>query len=94
LPAISASAAAIRDPFIGMKDVMLVHSVVDILGLNAFLEDILVRSVTAFSALVAAPQAAKRDVDLPCIGMTTFGSTTQGAGGGDHSIIWKRLASY
>jgi uncharacterized protein (UPF0261 family) len=62
-----------------MKDVMLVHSVVDILGLNAFLEDVLVRAVTAFGALVAAPPAAAVRTGRPCIGMTTFGSTTEGA---------------
>lgn len=66
-------------PFIGMKDVMLVHSVVDILGLNAFLEDVLVRSVTAFCAVVTAPPAAAVRAGRPCIGMTTFGSTTEGA---------------
>jgi uncharacterized protein (UPF0261 family) len=66
-------------PFIGMKDVMLFHSVVDILGLNAFLEDILVRAVTAFCALVAAPQTVAQGAGRLCIGMTTFGSTTEGA---------------
>ncbi|MBN8988925.1 MAG: Tm-1-like ATP-binding domain-containing protein [Rhizobiales bacterium] len=66
-------------PFIGMKDVMLVHSVVDILGLNAFLEDVLVRSVTAFCALVGVAPAMTRGAGRPCIGMTTFGSTTEGA---------------
>jgi uncharacterized protein (UPF0261 family) len=74
-------------PFIGMKDVMLVHSVVDILGLNAFLEDILVRAVTAFSALAAIPQAAAPGPGRPCIGMTTFGSTTEGAMIAHESLI-------
>jgi uncharacterized protein (UPF0261 family) len=74
-------------PFIGMKDVMLVHSVVDILGLNAFLEDILVRAVTAFCALLAAPQAAAKNAPRLCIGMTTFGSTTEGAMIAHQSLI-------
>lgn len=66
-------------PFIGMKDVMLFHSVVDILGLNAFLEDILVRAVAAFCGLLAAPPAMTQEAGRVCIGMTTFGSTTEGA---------------
>lgn len=66
-------------PFIGMKDVVLVHSVVDILGLNAFLEDVLTKAVSAFCALLDAPTARLKRDSRPCIGMTTFGSTTEGA---------------
>jgi len=58
-----------------MKDVMLVHSVVDILGLNAFLEDILVKSVAAFCGLLATPRAATHEAGRACIGMTTFGAS-------------------
>lgn len=66
-------------PFIGMKDVMLMHSVVDILGLNGFLEDVLTRSVTAFCALLGIAPVAPPLGQRVCIGMTTFGSTTEGA---------------
>ncbi len=65
-------------PFIGMKDVMLVHSVVDILGLNAFLEDVLLRAVASFCAALEPPDARKA-TGRPVVGMTTFGSTTEGA---------------
>lgn len=66
-------------PFIGMKDVMLVHSVVDILGLNTFLEEVLVKAVSAFCAVMDVPTARPGRSGRVCIGMTTFGSTTEGA---------------
>ncbi len=66
-------------PFIGMKDVVLMHSVVDILGLNAFLKDVLEQACTAFAAMVSAAPAAPHAGRRACVGMTTFGSTTEGA---------------
>ncbi|MFB9262722.1 Tm-1-like ATP-binding domain-containing protein [Bradyrhizobium erythrophlei] len=66
-------------PFIGMKDVVLVHSVVDVLGLNAFLEDVLARAVSAFCAMLDSPAEKPERASRVCIGMTTFGSTTEGA---------------
>lgn len=74
-------------PFIGMKDVMLVHSVVDILGLNAFLKGILARAVSAFCAVLETPTAEQPRPDRTCIGMTTFGSTTEGATIAHESLV-------
>ncbi|MBN8943029.1 MAG: Tm-1-like ATP-binding domain-containing protein [Rhizobiales bacterium] len=66
-------------PFIGMKDVVLIHSVVDILGLNPFLEGVLVQAITGLSAMAGAASAASRPAAGTSLGMTTFGSTTEGA---------------
>lgn len=65
-------------PFIGIRDVVLVHSVVDILGLNDFVVSILSRSAKALAAMVhAAPSAHPDGKRTHCVGLTSYGSTTE-----------------
>lgn len=68
-------------PFVGMKDVALVHSVVDVLGLNAYLRDVVRQSTAAFCAMVDVFERGGRaeTAGTACIGLTAFGSTTEAA---------------
>lgn len=67
-------------PFVGMKDVTLVHSVVDVLGLNTYLRHMIRQSVSGFVGMLRAaemPSASPRAHAV--IGLTAFGSTTAAA---------------
>ncbi|MBS7699721.1 MULTISPECIES: Tm-1-like ATP-binding domain-containing protein [unclassified Chelatococcus] len=66
-------------PFVGIKDALLFHSVVDILGLNTFLRSILHRAVAAMDAMLALDSATSARSGRGCVGLTSFGSTTEGA---------------
>ena len=67
-------------PFVGIKDVVLIHSVVDILGLNSFLCSVLDRAVAALDAMIAVSGGQKSAArDKRCVAVTSFGSTTEGA---------------
>ena len=64
--------------YIGYKDITLIHSVTDILGLNSFTKKIFSQSAAAICAMVQAswkkPLAA--EIEKPLIGITMFGLTT------------------
>lgn len=76
---VSTIAAGDTRPFVGIKDVVLVHTIVDILGLNAFSRGIIRQSVAGLAGMLnagdedAGPQAAV------CVGVTAFGATTAAA---------------
>jgi uncharacterized protein (UPF0261 family) len=79
LPKLMVSTVASRDmsKLIGTKDITVMHSVIDILGLNAISRKILANAAAAIS------QMAKEEVQIhsssPIIGLTSFGFITQGA---------------
>jgi uncharacterized protein (UPF0261 family) len=78
---VSTVAAGDTRPFIDIKDVVLVHSVVDILGLNGFLRGVLRRSCAALAGMVHETTreiAAARSPTM-MVGLTAFGSTTPAA---------------
>ena len=68
-------------PFVGMKDVTLVHSVVDVLGLNSYLRQMIRQSVAGFAGMLraAAGGASTRPPAGAVVGLTAFGSTTGAA---------------
>ena len=68
-------------PFVGMKDVTLVHSVVDILGLNAYLRNVVRQSVAGFSGMVEAysTRSSSSEGQAARIGLTAYGATTTAA---------------
>lgn len=67
-------------PFIGIKDVLLFHSVVDVLGLNEVLRQVLRQAAAALSGMLALPRPAQPcERRAPCIAMTTYGATTAAA---------------
>ncbi|MDB5557114.1 MAG: hypothetical protein JWQ36_48 [Enterovirga sp.] len=78
---VSTVAAGDTRPFIDIKDVVLVHSVVDILGLNGFLRDVLRRSCAGLAGMVAESSVRGEAPDAPAlvVGLTAFGSTTPAA---------------
>jgi len=64
--------------YIGYKDITLIHSITDILGLNSFTARIFSQAAAAICAMVQAswkrPLAV--EVEKPLIGITMFGLTT------------------
>jgi uncharacterized protein (UPF0261 family) len=83
LPKMLVSTVAAGDTrgFIGAKDVVLMHSVVDVLGLNGFLRDVLRRAAGAMAGMVAAASRAEEGGSdaSGLLGLTAFGSTTAAA---------------
>ncbi len=76
---ISTVAAGDTRPFIDIKDVVLVHSVVDILGLNHFLRGVLRRSCAALAGMVQEAASPAETNSTMMVGLTAFGSTTLAA---------------
>jgi uncharacterized protein (UPF0261 family) len=65
-------------PIIGVKDVVLVHSVIDILGNNSFLRSIFRRCAALMRAMVEEAGADFAAREASCA-ITTYGATTAGA---------------
>ncbi|TWB08696.1 uncharacterized protein (UPF0261 family) [Rhizobium sp. ERR 1071] len=61
------------------KDVVLVHSVVDILGTGEYLRALLGRSAAVMKTLVAEAETPHENPASVCVGITAFGSTTLAA---------------
>jgi len=73
------STVASRDmsQLIGTKDIIMMHSVVDILGLNAVSKKILANAGSAVAGM--ARSTVKIRSEKPLIGLTSFGFITEGA---------------
>ncbi|HVY99713.1 MAG TPA: Tm-1-like ATP-binding domain-containing protein [Dongiaceae bacterium] len=76
---VSTLASGNTRPFIGAKDVVLFHTVVDVLGLNPFLRTVFEQTAAAMAAMLKSHATAAEPDPRTTIGMTTFGSTTEGA---------------
>ena len=75
---VSTVASGNTRPFVGYKDVLLFHPVVDILGLNGVLRRVLRQAVAALAAMVG--EGADEDGPAPVrVGLTAFGATTAAA---------------
>ncbi|MEL6872561.1 MAG: Tm-1-like ATP-binding domain-containing protein, partial [Pseudomonadota bacterium] len=65
--------------YVGPADIMMMHSVADVQGLNAITKQVLANGANAIAGMMqnrrAAIQAAA-EVDKPAIGLTMFGVTT------------------
>ena len=76
---VSPSASGRREfgPFIGKSDMVVMHSVIDILGLNAVSKSVFDNAVAAIAGMViwggTLPKSTR-----PCIGITMLGQTTPG----------------
>ena len=79
VPKFMVSTVASRDmsDLIGTKDITIMHSVIDILGLNPVSEKILSNAAAAVAGMArhTSPIVSKR----PIIGLTSFGFITEGA---------------
>lgn len=77
---VSPSASGRREfgPFMGSSDVLVMHSVVDILGLNAVARSVFDNAVAAVGGMVVRAGRSPSS-ERPCIGITMLGQTTPGA---------------
>jgi uncharacterized protein (UPF0261 family) len=64
--------------FVGDKDIAMVNSVVDILGLNRISRPILTNAARAAAGMVAFPATPVVADDKPLVAVTMFGVTTKG----------------
>jgi uncharacterized protein (UPF0261 family)/ABC-type branched-subunit amino acid transport system ATPase component len=63
--------------YVGPADIMMMHSVADVQGLNAITEEVLANAAQAMVGMVLARKAAPaRASGKPAIGLTMFGVTT------------------
>lgn len=63
--------------YVGPSDIMMMHSVADIQGLNAITEEVLGNAAQAMVGMVRARKAARKAAPRkPAIGLTMFGVTT------------------
>jgi len=78
-PKLMVSTVASRDmsQLIGTKDIIMMHSVVDILGLNAVSKKILANAASAVAGMARSTVQIRSE--KPLIGLTSFGFITEGA---------------
>jgi uncharacterized protein (UPF0261 family) len=62
--------------FVGDKDILMVNSIVDILGLNRISRPILTNAARAVAGMVLLPVAPTVVADKPLVALTMFGVTT------------------
>jgi len=62
-------------PFTGTKDITMIHSVADLLGLNFVTRRVLTEGVGAITGMVEM-ESGKETSERPAVGMTTAGITT------------------
>jgi uncharacterized protein (UPF0261 family) len=63
--------------FVGDKDIIMINSIVDILGINRISRPILTNAARAVAGMVAMPERPSSVSDRPLIAITMFGVTTQ-----------------
>ena len=63
--------------FVGDKDILMLNSIVDILGLNRISRPILTNAARAVAGMVLLPAAPIVGADKPLIALTMFGVTTK-----------------
>ena len=66
-------------PFVGVRDILMMHSVVDISGLNRISRKVLANAAAAMAGMCRAsqsPESAATDKDKPLLTATMFGVTT------------------
>lgn len=73
---VSTVAAGNVAPYVGASDITMMYSVTDVAGLNRISRRVIANAAHAIAGMArAAPQA--NDSDLPAVGITMFGVTTQ-----------------
>lgn len=74
----SASGRRPFGPFVGEGDVTVMHSVVDILGLNAISRPIFDNAAAAVAGMARSAGRAVEELGERCVGLTMLGQTTPG----------------
>lgn len=77
VPKVMVSTMASRNThaFVGAKDIMMLHSVCDLAGLNRLTKTVLRNGALAAAAMAAAPPAEFAAPDRPAIALSTLGTT-------------------
>jgi uncharacterized protein (UPF0261 family) len=70
-----ANGLATFGPFVGIRDIMILHSVADVLGLNAVTRRVLAEGVGAVVGMVEMNYGAS-DASRPSVALTSAGVTT------------------
>jgi uncharacterized protein (UPF0261 family) len=73
---LSTLASGMVRQFVGDKDIVMLNSVVDILGLNRVSRQVLSQAARAMAGLVTHPAPALQPDDKPLVAATMFGVTT------------------
>jgi uncharacterized protein (UPF0261 family) len=73
---ISTMASGQTRPYVGNKDIVMIHSVVDVAGLNRISRIVFNEACQAMIGMVQKPAAEEKDEDKPLIAATMFGVTT------------------
>ena len=77
---VSTAASGDTSPFVGIKDITMMFSVSDLMGLNSFTERILANAAAAaYGMSLSGAAIAARTDDKPLIAMTNLGVLTEGA---------------
>jgi uncharacterized protein (UPF0261 family) len=63
--------------FVGDKDILMMNSIVDILGINRISRPILTNAARAVAGMVSLPAAPPEGADKPLVAVTMFGVTTK-----------------
>ena len=63
-------------PYVGDKDILMLNSVVDILGINRISRAVLHQAARAMAGMVLLPQPEASTADKPLVAATMFGVTT------------------
>jgi uncharacterized protein (UPF0261 family) len=81
LPKLMVSTCAAGDcsAFVGIKDIMMMFSVSDILGLNPFMRKVLANAAAAAAGMAKVEDKAVAASNKPLIGMSNLGVLTNGA---------------
>jgi uncharacterized protein (UPF0261 family) len=76
-PKLMVSTMASRDtrPFVGSKDILMYHSVVDLVGLNRMSRQILSRAAGALAGMVRLVAVDGQSVAAPLVAVSTLGTT-------------------
>ncbi|MEM8697757.1 MAG: ABC transporter permease [Pseudomonadota bacterium] len=73
---VSTVASGNTEQYVGPSDILMLHSVADVQGLNSITRQVLTNGAGALAGMVAAREKAPRVQDKPAIGITMFGVTT------------------
>ena len=76
---VSTCAAGDNSAFVGIKDIMMMFSVSDILGLNPFMRLVLANAAAAASGMAQVERSKVAASNKPLIGMSNLGVLTSGA---------------
>jgi uncharacterized protein (UPF0261 family) len=75
---VSTVAAGNVAPYLGVKDIIMIPSIVDVAGLNRFSRAVFIRGTAAVCALADANETMPKETDAkPLIVASMFGNTTQ-----------------